>query len=252
MSRTILVVPCYNESLRLDLPSFEVCLAENPLLDLIFVDDGSRDDTLRVLRGFEAKDPQRIQILDYEPNRGKAEAVRRGMLAAFDCKPAFAGYWDADLATPLNEIPRFLQIFDARPECEIVIGSRVKLLGRSIERGAIRHYLGRVAATVASQVLGLPVYDTQCGAKIFRASPRMRSLFEPAFCAGWVFDVEILARLVVLSRETEQRSPEEVIYELPLNRWRDIAGSKLKNTDFLTAFVEMARIHRRYMRGIPR
>ena len=102
-------------------------------------------------------------------------------MRAFDADPDYIGYWDADLETPLEAIPALCELLDARPDLEIVFGARVRLLGRAIARSALRHYLGRMFATAASMVLGLAVYDTQCGAKLFRASPAIRALFQEPF-----------------------------------------------------------------------
>jgi hypothetical protein len=130
----------------------------------------------------------------------------------------------------------------------MIIGSRVKLLGRHIERRPSRHYLGRFFATAASAVLGLAVYDTQCGAKLFRASSAI-SFFQQPFCSRWIFDVEIIARLIQARRGKESRQPEQVIYEVPLLAWKDIPGSKLKYSDFVRAAWELLRIRNRYLRN---
>src|SRR3972149_2516570 len=116
----------------------------------------------------------RIAVVSLEENNGKARAVQLGVLAAFDRHPEFVGFWDADLAAPLTAVQEFMEVFRARPEVEIVLGSRVKLLGRDIRRSLLRHYCGRVFATAASFALGVGVYDTPCGAKIFRAPDTAR------------------------------------------------------------------------------
>jgi hypothetical protein len=152
------------------------------------------------------------------------------------------------LATPLWTICRFIALLDARPEIEMVFGSRVKLLGRHIERKAIRHYLGRVFATVVSVILRLPIYDTQCGAKLFRRDDHLREVFAHPFLSKWVFDVEIIARYLRAYQNNAKRL-EHAIYEYPLEEWMDIAGSKLRATDFFTAFVDVIRIKWHYLRG---
>ena len=241
----VVVIPCYNEAARLDRAAFRGFQLPGRRLRFCFVNDGSQDDTLSVLRGLCAEQPDLGLVLDLSPNRGKAEAVRQGLLAALDLGPAVVGFWDADLATPLSELPRLCGVLDEHPDVELVLGSRVRLLGRRIERSALRHYLGRVFATGASVTLGLPVYDTQCGAKLLRAGPLARQLLTEPFLTRWVFDVELLARLSRLARGTPL-PVERRIYELPLLRWTDVPGSKVRPWDFLRSGLELARIWHAY------
>ena len=247
MTESIIVVPCFNEAARLPVDRFVEFVEAQPDWGVIFVNDGSTDGTLDVLRKLVDRDPRHFELLDQQPNRGKAEAVRAGMLEAFGRDPVNAGYFDADLSTPLAEAPRLRDVLRARPSCQLVTGARVQLLGRDIQRSKLRHYLGRVFATVASQSLDLPVYDTQCGAKLFRATPFVRACFEAPFVSNWIFDVEIIARMTA-SREAASLPPmETLIYEVPLNAWTDVAGSKVRPLDFVRAMFEMVRIHRRYL-----
>jgi dolichyl-phosphate beta-glucosyltransferase len=244
---TTIVVPCYNEAQRLDAQTFRDFAGAHPEVRFLFVNDGSTDDTGRLLQGLAQAEPGQFEYLEQPSNQGKAEAVRCGMLQAFEGGGRYAGYWDADLATPLTEVPRFVAALDAHPERELCFGARVQLLGRTIRRSSLRHYLGRVFATVASSMLQLPIYDTQCGAKLFRVSPPMAALFAERFCVNWTFDVEIIARLRRDRRAHGGSGPERVIYELPLDEWHDVAGSKVRPGDFVKALAEMLRIYRRYL-----
>jgi glycosyltransferase involved in cell wall biosynthesis len=248
MTETAIVVPCWNEAQRLDADAFLRFCEHHPAIRFFLVNDGSSDETLDMLRELERRAPESFFALDQQPNRGKAEAVRRGMSAAFERRPDYVGYWDADLATPLEEVPRFIEILEARPELEILFGSRVQLLGHSIERRAARHYLGRVFATITSLTLELAVYDTQCGAKLFRVTDEIQELFGEPFCTNWIFDVELVARLIRARRDSHDRGPENVICEVPLQRWRDVAGSKVGPLDFFRGIAELWRIRRRYLR----
>lgn len=239
----ILVIPCYNEERRLPVDELRAFQPEGIRVELLFVDDGSTDGTLPLLESLRAENPERFSLLVLEQNSGKAEAVRRGLLAAMERQPDLAGFWDADLATPLGEIPGFIDVFNARSEIEMVFAARVRLLGRSISRNPRRHYVGRVGATLISSSLGLAVYDTQCGAKLFRVSDRMREIFAAPFLSRWIFDVEIIARLVRLrGRDAAARA----IYELPITVWHDVKGSKVRSTDFLRALKDLWKIHRAY------
>jgi putative flippase GtrA len=240
MNRTFIVVPCYNEEERLDTEAFARCIEGQPNTSFVFVNDGSTDATLRVLQGLAARFPDRVHVVDQNPNAGKAEAVRQGMLTAMSFGADLAGYWDADLATPLEAIPRFVEVFDSHPETEIVLGARVALLGHDIDRKPSRHYLGRVFATGASLVLNVPVYDTQCGAKLMRCNDQTRELFEEPFGSRWIFDVEMLAR------HLKGRTNPHQIRELPLDQWTDVAGSKVKPLDFFRALGELIQVHRGY------
>jgi dolichyl-phosphate beta-glucosyltransferase len=241
--RTVIVVPCYNEARRLDVAQFDAYLGAISRVELLFVNDGSTDATAPLLDELAGRWPCRARVLHLESNVGKAEAVRRGVAAAMArVDVEYVGFWDADLATPLGAILVFVAVLDRLAAIDLVLGARVALLGRAIERDPARRLLGRIFAATASLVLGLSVRDTQCGAKLFRVGPRARALFAEPFQSRWIFDVELLARY--LDGGGEARG----IYELPVDSWRDVAGSKVRPSDFVRAIGEMAQIFRRYRR----
>jgi putative flippase GtrA len=242
--RILLVVPCYDEEARLDVAAVDRFLQNAQQTGIIFVNDGSRDGTLGLLNQIAQRFPQRVVVIDQAVNHGKAEAVRVGMLRAMDLGAEYAGYFDADLATPLESSAEFVETLDKHPNLEFVIGARVALLGRTITRKASRHYTGRIFATAASLVLALPVYDTQCGAKLMRVNERARALFEKPFGSRWIFDVELFARYLNVY------GGRDGLYELPLLKWTDVGESKIKWHDFMRAGAEMAAIYRAY--GIKR
>jgi dolichyl-phosphate beta-glucosyltransferase len=210
---------------------------------LLFVDDGSTDHTERVLAAMaDASDA--IEVFTLPSNAGKAEAVRRGLLVAVRNGATTVGYYDADLATPPQELLRLIETLEARPDLAGVLGSRVARLGSSIERNALRHYLGRAYATLASMALGITVYDTQCGAKVFRVTDTFVAALAEPFRSTWAFDVELLDRLL---RGTGQAPGLSVdaFAELPLETWHDVSGSKLRLAPALTALFDLLPIARR-------
>lgn len=244
-AQSAIVVPCYNESNRLPVSEFESFLdSDQRNTVLIMVDDGSSDQTAAVLERIRDGHEERVVVIQQPVNGGKAEAVRCGLNYALDQNLPYAGFWDADLATPLTAIAPFMDLLTGNTELDMIFGARVKLLGRNVERKASRHYLGRAFATAASLVLRLPIYDTQCGAKLFRCTPEMRAVFEKPFLSRWIFDVEIIARYISL-----MKSPDEAarrIYEFPLDSWADVKGSKLAPRDFARAAYDLFKIRQRY------
>lgn len=240
----VLVVPCYNEAARLDPEAFVRFMTAHPGVQMVLVDDGSVDGTGEVLDRILGAAPASVTILRQPGNRGKGEAVRAGILAALSLHPRAIGFFDADLSTPLQAVDDFLAVLRTRPAVELVLGSRVMLMGRDIRRRPARHYLGRVFATAVSHALDLPVYDTQCGAKMLRVNAGTASLFAMPFRSRWVFDVELIARYLRLPAGRGEPSRRDRIYELVLPAWHDRPGSKLRWSDFPRALVDLGRIWR--------
>lgn len=240
-----LVVPAYNEASRLDDAAFLAFLASAPGATIVFVDDGSTDDTgarLAALRA--AAPPGRVDVVMLPRNGGKAEAVRAGLLHAIGSGAGYVGFADADLSAPLAELTALQAELERFPDAWAALGSRVKLLGRTIERSERRHYLGRVFATCASIALDLPVYDTQCGLKLFRNVPAMASALRDPFTSRWIFDVELIARI---AREAGADVAHR-IREVPLESWHERGSSRLRLRDFIRAPLELLHIRRAYRR----
>lgn len=252
LPKTCLIVPCYNEAQRLPCGEFERFARSWPALRLCFVNDGSSDPTDTVLHALAARIGSQAAVLSLAHNSGKAEAVRQGIHYALAGDPVdFIGYWDADLATPLGELVRLQATFVEHPAAELVTGCRLRRMGARIERRAVRHLLGRVFATVASYVLNLHVYDTQCGAKLFRTD-LAREVFAAPFTTSWCFDVEALGRVAALRGPARSA---HCIVETPLLQWTEIGGSKLRLRHWVKALLDLARIYllqRRAMREPPK
>ena len=243
MIRIAVVVPCYNERARMKPEVWLEFLADpdNADIHFFFANDGSTDATPRVLEDLCGKSDS-ARLFDFAVRRGKAETIRRSALkvlaeATEAGKPFdYLGFWDADLATPLDEIRDIRNLVREYP-FDGVFCSRIKRLGAIIERKPLRHVLGRAFATAASLMLNLPVYDTQCGAKMFR-SQTLRQVMEEPFVSDWIFDLELIFRM--------KQCGFDRLYEKPVASWSDVPGSKIKLIDVLRIPVELLKIRRRY------
>lgn len=232
----VLVVPCYNEADRFRPEGLRSLLADSRVT-LRLVDDGSRDRTWDVLQGFAAENPERVTAVTLGKNRGKAEAVRAGMSGV---DAPFVGFIDADLSTSIEDTLALVDEAE-RTRRAAVIGSRVALSGRNILRDRRRHYSGRVFATAASLALDATIYDTQCGAKVFRNDDRFRAAIGQPFASRWAFDVELLGRLLFGDSRHPPLSQDEIV-EVPLQRWEDVPGSKITAGDFVKTGIELGWI----------
>jgi len=240
--KVVIIIPCYNEADRLDTNKFIDYLSKNSHLHFIFIDDGSTDNTNLIIKQIILKFNSLASLLTNKTNKGKAESVRLGVIESYKMNPDFIGFLDADLSAPIGEIDNLLKIIKKDKTKEVVFASRIQLIGSEIKRNYFRHFFGRVFATVVSNILNLPVYDTQCGAKIF-SRKICDDIFYEQFISPWLFDVELFARLLnVFGMErTIQMS-----YEHPVSKWVDIDGSKVKPIYFLKAPFELLKIVRHY------
>lgn len=232
-----LVVPCRNEERRLRPKAFFDALNALPGLSFVFVDDGSTDATADILERMAYQSPN-VDWLQLARNQGKAEAVRQGMRTLLEKRVDVVGFWDADLAAPLEEVPAMLRELDEREGCVAVLGVRWAHLGASIDRSTGRGIAGKVMRSLIRLVSGYPFVDTQCGAKIFRRS-LAENLFKRRFISRWLFDVELLLRI--------PRGDLWRVSELPLRFWHDVPGSKLTWRDTFRILPDLLKIaiHRR-------
>lgn len=242
MEKICVIVPCYNEASRIRLDVFRDFLREQDYIDFCFVNDGSRDNTSEILHYAVERCPERFLLVDNVDNCGKAEAVRCGMLHVASLgRYDLVGFLDADLATPLEDIHLLVDAMRKQPELVMAMGARLKRLGANVQRKAYRHYMGRVFATVVSLLFRMPVYDSQCGAKLFRVSlvPRV---FQDTFSSRWLFDVEILLRVRRLYPDYER-----VVCEVPLRTWIEQGDSRIRFSHLLKMPWELFQIYSRYV-----
>lgn len=234
-----IIIPCYNEFNRLNTKEFSSFLSKekNQHISFLFVNDGSQDNTIDLLKELASKF-EKVSFINLEENVGKAEAIRQGVLHSKNQQFDYIGYFDADLAAPLDEIINLSKTIKDEDSPYIILGTRVKLLGNTqIKRKIYRHFIGRIFATIVSFILKIPVYDTQCGAKLIRKDIA-EEIFKEHFISKWLFDVEILFRI-----NRKFKNSLSKIIEVPLNRWEDKSGSKIKPTYFLKAPIDLLAIY---------
>jgi glycosyltransferase involved in cell wall biosynthesis len=238
---TSIVIPCYNEENGISNGEYSKFLNNNPEVLICFVNDGSTDDTLAVLKVLKEKHSTQIHILSLKNNSGKAEAVRAGIqYCNFNFKHLYIGYLDADLATTLEEFINLRNFLDE--EIVFCFGSRIRKIGSIIERQNSRFLIGRIIATFISNILDIKVYDTQCGAKIFTREIS-EQLFQKEFISKWLFDVELFYRMILLFGR--EKAIQKML-EIPLQLWVEKGDSKVKLSYGFKIWFDLYKIRCEY------
>jgi dolichyl-phosphate beta-glucosyltransferase len=228
------VVPAYNEADRLP-PTLEAIRrhldGSDETYEVIVVDDGSRDVTAETAERLCSSWPQ-LQVIRLDRNRGKGAAVRAGMLRARGEHRLFS---DADLSTPIDELPRLRAELQGR--CAVAIASRGAKGARiAVHQQWRREFMGRTYNRLL-RLLVLPgIHDSQCGFKVFTAEAAV-ACFEPLRTLRFGFDAEALLRA---------RRKGWAIAEVPVNGWRHVEASRVHAIrDSGRMLIDLARLRLR-------
>jgi dolichyl-phosphate beta-glucosyltransferase len=234
-----IIVPCYNEELRLPVQYWKDIVRTENEIKWLFVDDGSSDRTFELLQEvcFETSS-RAVRRLK---NGGKGKAIRQGLLEILEIDPGVEvlGFLDSDGAFSKADIFRLAKISIDRTRnltaetIDAVISSRVSLSGREINRKSSRHYLGRLIATYLTRKWSDAPYDTQSGYKLFVNSMSFREAIKYDFSTKWFVDIELITRVGINNKGFLN------IWEEPLLFWNDVDGSSLKMRNYFSIFFEI-------------
>lgn len=218
-------------------------LDKYPNTTICFVNDASTDGTLAALSTLKKRFDTQVSILSNDRNLGKAGSVRKGVLHLLDQEEQNnMAYLDADLATSLEECHSYLYYLEK--DKQFVFASRILKIGSVIERRFSRFFAGRIIATFISNILGVKVYDTQCGCKVF--TPEIaRIAFEKPFLSKWLFDVEIFSRVL---KHYGKDKAIALMEEIPVKRWVDQGDSKVKLSYFFKLWIDLYKIWKSHKR----
>jgi len=236
------VIPCYNEEKRLLSRQFTDFIDKNSGYHLCFVNDGSKDNTLAVLKDLQKGREDFITVYNCEKNGGKAEAVRQGMLhmAQFDDLD-YIGFLDADLSTDLADFDALVTTIE-NSDFKIVSGSRISRMGANIAKESARQIISLTINFIIRKILKMEFKDTQCGAKIF-SKDVIHIAFEDKYITRWLFDVEIFLRM---RKYFGLNKAKQYICEKPLKRWIHVDDSKLSMKDSLKIIGQLGQIAWQY------
>jgi len=236
------VIPCYNEEKRLKTKEFANFVNNNHGYHICFVNDGSKDKTLEVLKEFQQGKEGYISIYDCKKNGGKAEAVRQGILHLVKDKSLdYIGFLDADLSTDFADFDDLAKTLSAS-DYKLVAGSRINRMGANIIKQSSRDIISKIINKIIRTILRLEIQDTQCGAKIMKREVA-ENMFNTPFLTRWLFDVEIFLRM---KKYYGAETVEKLICEQPLKRWVHECGSKFSFKDSIKILGQLSEIARKY------
>jgi dolichyl-phosphate beta-glucosyltransferase len=231
-----LVIPAYNEEKRLATGQshvFAYLQKEFPTWEVIYVDDGSTDNTYKLLLEYQ-KQNSKLKVLRHEVNCGKGKAVRTGLEAA---KGKIVLFSDADFSTPIEDVQKLISSlangFDIAIGSRGVPGSRVEL-----RQSFLRDTTGKIGNAIVQTLLLLPFEDTQCGFKLYTAEA-LRSILPKLTLNGFAFDMEML--LVAMIQGWK-------ISEVPVS-WRNSLESTVRSIHVLQVLKDVFKLRYRQAMG---
>ena len=241
--RISIIIPAFEEEDRLSASVRKILgyiEAENLSVELIIVDDGSRDKTAEIAEQSCAEFSHlATKVIRYEENRGKGFAVKTGLSA---CSADIALFSDADLSTPIEELDKLIKPIQTG-EFDVTFGSRA--LDRSLigtHQPWRREQGGKVMNLIIKTMSGLPFYDTQCGFKAFNMK-KFRPLLDVMTIDRFGFDVEFL----FVADYHKLR-----LKEIPV-RWNNVEGSKVSVVrDTRRMISELSQIRRNAKKALAR
>ena len=230
MTTLSLVIPVFNEAKRLHKTFSTLNKWRVPkglkLEKVIFINDGSTDQSLKILQDTPLKFPKKI--ISYKKNMGKGFAIKKGMLAS---KADYTLMLDADMATTPNQIKRFLPLISEGTD--VIVGTRKN--GHStvtVHQPFIRENMGKIFTKLSQIILGVKVTDFTCGFKAFSKVAK-NDIFKRSLINRWGYDAEILFLSQKLGYSIKEKS-------VP---WADQKGTKVNLIkDSLSSFSELITI----------
>ena len=154
--------------------------------ELVFVDDGSNDGTTEIVESYGSTNPHVI-LLKLPSRIGKGGSIAQTILTQTlkDC----VAFMDVDLSADPSELEKLLPYIE---NYEVVIGSRILRDGlKQVKRPFYREFLSNSYSKIFRLLFRIPIYDPQCGFKIFRGSVTRR-LFRDIITVGFAFDTELI------------------------------------------------------------
>lgn len=239
MNKVLLIVPCYNEEKRFNIAYWNKIIHELVVVDFLFVDDGSSDNTFMKIQ--ELTTLTNCYSQRCETNSGKGKTLNNAFSSAVDENYEIIGFIDSDGAFKLDDIKRIINLAEQlifNKEFEAVFSSRINLAGRNIMRKKSRHYISRAIYTIINLITKIPLYDTQSGFKLYKNSLEWKKVFKEEFKTRWFFDLES----IIFFSKVHRRDPR--VWEEPLGCWIEIPNSKVNAKQLKQIAIDMSKILR--------
>ena len=233
-NNALLVVPAFNEEKRLHPTNFLRLCRENEL-DILFIDDGSTDQTVEILKSLSSTSPN-IKFLSLEYNSGKSNAIWFGFRNGAELGYRYVGFVDSDSSCCNNDIINGLGLILSDPDLSVVSGARVLLAGSNIQRSNFRKWISRIMATVLSIITKTDFYDPQSPCKWYRVDDQFKAVLGKNPQTKWFGELELVINLI---RLRPLRSFPLKIQEFALSEWSEVANSKLTILHFPSVIKQL-------------